>query len=225
MKHFAFAALLLTTPPAFADNRCFNLGDFGELAMKMRIAGISEAAVLNRLSQSDFVQLSQDEQEFIIGAVSTIYDVEPDGMLDDNLVEAAGAFVTSTCHKTFGGRDGGYIALEEPSFPVEPSAPAYAPPAYSPPVNQRWIVVASRATQHEAIDLARAYSHQFPTTQVFLAKTGWFAVSVGSAPANKAPSILSDLKGNQEIPRDSYLLPMQRYHTPIWAAVDAGMGN
>lgn len=216
MKKLALSAILLTATPVFADDLCNSVGNFGMLAMDLRLTGISESAVYNELSEADFADIQPATQVLLLGVISAIYDVElMTGAPDETHIMLAGVAASTVCREMLRKSDSGYVASKEAVIQPAPSAPAY-----TPSVNHLWIVVASRADQQEAIDLARSYSPQFPSAQVFLAKNGWFAVSVGSAPTDKAPTVIGELLGNQKIPSDSYLLPKQRYHTPIWAAMD-----
>jgi hypothetical protein len=64
----------------------------------------------------------------------------------------------------------------------EEAAESYASAAgdFTLPISQRWLVIATRSTETEAVRLAHQYKETFPTTRVFLSSNGWYLITAGA---------------------------------------------
>lgn len=81
--------------------------------------------------------------------------------------------------------------------------------------NQRWIVLASRQAQEEAIGVALAHRFSFRNLRVVESANGWFAVVAG-------PEAVSDIRARKETlvqrgaPRDMIFSRGEAYRTTVW---------
>ncbi len=83
--------------------------------------------------------------------------------------------------------------------------------------DMRWLALASRQSEDEAIGVARAYRFQFPSIRVVQASNGWFAVVTG-------PERLASLRARRDqmlksgsIPRDTLFSRGDGYVRQVWA--------
>lgn len=78
------------------------------------------------------------------------------------------------------------------------------------PKNKRLVIIASRPTYEEAVELAENYKPRFTGTQVMVATNGWYSISIGSFYKDEK-YLLDQLIADGEIPSDSYLSKTTRF--------------
>lgn len=83
----------------------------------------------------------------------------------------------------------------------------------------RWIALASRQTEDEAIGVARAYRFQFPTVRVVQATNGWFAVVAGPERVPNARARKEQLLKEGSVPSDMLFSRGDGYVRQVWAPV------
>jgi peptidoglycan hydrolase-like protein with peptidoglycan-binding domain len=80
----------------------------------------------------------------------------------------------------------------------------------------RWLLVASRPTENEAVDFARDQLAVFPDTIVVRTVNGLYAIVVGVIPIERSEERLKWLKALRTIPQDSLLADGGRFVALIW---------
>jgi S1-C subfamily serine protease len=83
---------------------------------------------------------------------------------------------------------------------------------------ERWVVVAARSDQTEAIDLARTYARSVNGVHVARAKNGWYAIVVGPLLAKSIGEARSKLALRLDIPSDAYLGRIDGFQEHIFDA-------
>ncbi|MGJ4859507.1 peptidoglycan-binding protein [Labrys sp. La1] len=91
-----------------------------------------------------------------------------------------------------------------------------------PQANTFWLVVASRPTQEEAVDLARAYSATIGPIFVVQSQNGLYAIVAGTLNFDKAKPNLITLKDLHIIPQDSFLSHGENLDRIVWLGFDRG---
>ncbi|MFD1695194.1 caspase family protein [Roseibium aestuarii] len=86
------------------------------------------------------------------------------------------------------------------------------------PRGGNWLVIASRASSGEALEVARDYAGRFAQTTVFQSNNGWFAITLGWLDSASGEQIKAGLISRRLIPGDSYLHNGQRFSRVIWSA-------
>lgn len=72
------------------------------------------------------------------------------------------------------------------------------------------IVVKSTKSLSEAKRMKLDWMNKGHPVRIIKSKNGWYAISVGSYPIDKAKQLLSSKKGDGDIPKDSYIFPPSR---------------
>ncbi|WP_305984241.1 caspase family protein [Roseibium sp. MMSF_3544] len=103
-------------------------------------------------------------------------------------------------------------------FWFSPASVRQAEAAVMPGGNGGWLVVASRPTAPDAINVARSYSNRFPQTTVFQSNNGWFAITLGWMTQPAGNRYKSSLLASGLIPGDSYFHNGQRFQFAVWSA-------
>ena len=75
--------------------------------------------------------------------------------------------------------------------------------AYAAPAEERWVVLAARQDQGEAVDLARIYARSVDGVRVTRAKNGWFAIVAGPIFVKTIAEARTALSVRLYIPGDS----------------------
>jgi len=91
-----------------------------------------------------------------------------------------------------------------------------------PQPNTFWLVVASRPTQEEAVDLARSYSTTIGPIFVVQSQNNLYAIVAGTLNFDKAKSNLMTLKDLHIIPQDSFLSRGESFDRILWLGFDRG---
>lgn len=91
-----------------------------------------------------------------------------------------------------------------------------------PQANTFWLVVASRPTQEEAVDLARSYSATIGPIFVVQSQNGLYAIVAGTLNFDKAKPNLATLKDLHIIPQDSFLSRGESLDRIVWLGFDRG---
>ncbi|WP_448954850.1 hypothetical protein [Labrys neptuniae] len=91
-----------------------------------------------------------------------------------------------------------------------------------PQANTFWLVVASRPTQEEAVDLARTYAATIGPIFVVQSQNGLFAIVAGTLNFDKAKPNLITLKDLHIIPQDSFLSRGDNLDRIVWLGFDRG---
>ncbi|MGH2341756.1 SH3 domain-containing protein [Segnochrobactraceae bacterium EtOH-i3] len=75
----------------------------------------------------------------------------------------------------------------------------------------RWIVVVSRSNVDEAVAIAQNIEPQVPSVTVFQSSNGYYAVTLGYVPVERAREIIDALIAKGVIPQDSFLSGGERW--------------
>ena len=78
------------------------------------------------------------------------------------------------------------------------------------------LVVFSSQDQITAIQIAKTYARQFPSTSVFQTKNGNYAVILGNVGKIEGEAIKADLISSGTIPSDTYLSKGDRFVSQVW---------
>lgn len=89
--------------------------------------------------------------------------------------------------------------------------------SFSQKGDSRWIALASRQTEDEAIGVARAYRFQLPTVRVVQATNGWFAVVAGPERVPNAKVRKEQLIREASVPNDMLFSRGDGYVREVWA--------
>lgn len=87
-----------------------------------------------------------------------------------------------------------------------------------------WLQIEARPTLTTAEERARDYAGRLDDVNGFRLSTGWYAIALGPYSADEAPAILSNLRANGLIPRDSYIQDGTSFGVRFWP-VGAGFTN
>lgn len=89
--------------------------------------------------------------------------------------------------------------------------------AFSQRGDYRWIALASRQTEDEAIGVARSYRFQFPSVRVLQATNGWFAVVAGPERVANMKARKEQLQKEGSVPSDMLFSRGDAYVRQVWA--------
>lgn len=79
-----------------------------------------------------------------------------------------------------------------------------------------WIQIEAQPSLLEAETRARIYAQEFPDTQAHSIGSGWYAITLGPLPEDKADLRMSQLRARAAIPRDSFLATGANYRQRIY---------
>ena len=82
--------------------------------------------------------------------------------------------------------------------------------------DMRWIQIEAQPSLLEAETRARIYAQEFPDTQAHSIGSGWYAITLGPLPEDKADLRMSQLRARAAIPRDSFLATGANYRQRIY---------
>lgn len=82
--------------------------------------------------------------------------------------------------------------------------------------NKRWLVLAARSTQAEAVAVAQGFASTFPDLRVVEASNGWFAIVVGPRRGSSLNEVRRGLPKNAALPRDVYVSDGAKYLNTVW---------
>ena len=68
-----------------------------------------------------------------------------------------------------------------------------------------WVIVYSRPTLGEAVDLAKQLETDWPSTSIFQSQNGWYAISIGTLRDNDQQHLKDEWIATGRIPDDSFL--------------------
>ncbi len=108
------------------------------------------------------------------------------------------------------------LAVVAVVFGVSGSCLAQSSP-FSQKGDYRWMALASRQTEDEAIGVARAYRFQFPTVRVMQATNGWFAVVAGPERVPNLKTRKEQLLKEGSVPSDMLFSRGDGYVRQVWA--------
>lgn len=91
------------------------------------------------------------------------------------------------------------------------------PSTFSQKGDYRWIALASRQTEDEAIGVARSHRFQFPTVRVVQATNGWFAVVAGPERVPNLKARKEQLLKEGSVPSDMLFSRGDGYVRQVWA--------
>ncbi len=87
---------------------------------------------------------------------------------------------------------------------------------YELPEGYKYLIIASRATDDQAVALAKSYADIFPGTQVFRGENGWHPIAIGIERTWRAEKIIRKLVRRGAIPPDSYVSSGTKYIDRVW---------
>lgn len=126
------------------------------------------------------------------------------------------------CSATLASASFRHVSHQTPTSPAQ-FLRQVQPVALRPPHSDAvWLVVASRSTEYEAIDLAQSYAPTLGPTIVAQGRNGVFAVIAGTLNADKAKPNLKTLKELLIIPQDSFLSRGDNFERVSWASFERG---
>lgn len=79
-----------------------------------------------------------------------------------------------------------------------------------------WVQIEARPSLSDAEDRARAYAAVFPNVSGYALSTGWYAIVLGPFSEAEALQQMQLLKGENLIPRDSYIADTRRFARRFW---------
>ena len=82
--------------------------------------------------------------------------------------------------------------------------------------DMHWIQIEAQPSLLEAETRARIYAQEFPDTQAHSIGSGWYAITLGPLPEDKADLRMSQLRARAAIPRDSFLATGANYRQRIY---------
>ncbi len=82
--------------------------------------------------------------------------------------------------------------------------------------DMHWIQIEAQPSLLEAETRARIYAQEFPDTQAHSIGSGWYAITLGPMPEDKADLRMSQLRARAAIPRDSFLATGANYRQRIY---------
>jgi len=82
--------------------------------------------------------------------------------------------------------------------------------------DKAWVQVEAHPSQAEAIDRAEAYAAAFPDVTAYATRTGWIAIVLGPYAPAAAAGRLNDLKRENMIPADSYIVDGSAFGDVVW---------
>ena len=82
--------------------------------------------------------------------------------------------------------------------------------------NKRWLVLAARSTQAEAVSVAQGFASTFRDLRVVEASNGWFAIIVGPRRGSSLNEVRRGLPKNTSLPRDVYVSDGAKYLDTVW---------
>lgn len=80
-----------------------------------------------------------------------------------------------------------------------------------PPEGERWVQVASRPNPEEARAVASEFRDRWQESQVFLSQNGWYAIVIGSLPAQEGSATIDAWKADGIVPDDTVMMTGQSY--------------
>jgi hypothetical protein len=80
-----------------------------------------------------------------------------------------------------------------------------------------WVVIASRTTAQEALDVAEEYTSHFASTAVVASSNGRFAVVAGWLNRDSGKPLKDALIASNLIPADSFLSSGDKFQAPVWS--------
>ena len=82
--------------------------------------------------------------------------------------------------------------------------------------DMHWIQIEAQPSLLEAETRARIYAQEFPDTPAHSIGSGWYAITLGPLPEDKADLRMSQLRARAAIPRDSFLATGANYRQRIY---------
>lgn len=86
---------------------------------------------------------------------------------------------------------------------------------------QVWVQIEAQPSLAEAEARARVYAEQFPETQGYLLRSGWYGIMLGPYPAAEAAERLNELKRSRAIPADSFIAFARNFGDQYWPPAGA----
>jgi uncharacterized protein YraI len=87
-----------------------------------------------------------------------------------------------------------------------------------PGPGKAWLTIASRASEAEAVALARSYAARFPSAIVFQSINGYYAVTLGWAERDRGEALRQSLAASGAVPADAYFHNGERFIRTVWSA-------
>lgn len=133
--------------------------------------------------------------------------------------------VTSVLLRVADGDPHGLLSLSSGSFyPIVSLGDKYELGEHQDP-GQSWVQVYSRPSIAEAQLIAQQVKMEWPYTEIFLARNGWYAVAIGQVKSDQAEGYLNDWKVRGRIPFDSLAVTGQHYRHRIPVSSYQGAGS
>jgi hypothetical protein len=90
------------------------------------------------------------------------------------------------------------------------------------PEQARYIAVAARQAENDAVSLANELRERGLAVKVYSLANGWFAIALDHKPVAPARALLASLQQRGVLPVDAYLTTGERYQTVIWTSEGGG---
>lgn len=93
---------------------------------------------------------------------------------------------------------------------------------FKAPDQTRYIAVAARQAENDAVSLANELRERGLAVKVYSLANGWFAIAIDHQPVAPAKALLASLQQRGVLPADAYLTTGERYQTVIWTSAGGG---
>lgn len=93
---------------------------------------------------------------------------------------------------------------------------------FKAPDQTRYIAVAARQAENDAVSLANELRERGLAVKVYSLANGWFAIAIDHQPVAPAKALLASLQQRGVLPADAYLTTGERYQTVIWTSEGGG---
>lgn len=90
------------------------------------------------------------------------------------------------------------------------------------PDQARYIAVAARQAENDAVSLANELRERGLAVKVYSLANGWFAIAIDHQPVAPAKALLASLQQRGVLPADAYLTTGERYQMVIWTSEGGG---
>lgn len=99
---------------------------------------------------------------------------------------------------------------------------ALSPRAAEAQEGEVWLQIEAQPTLAEAEARARAYAAEFPETEGYRLRSGWYGIMLGPYPAAEGNRRLNDLKRSRAIPADSFIAFARNFGDQYWPPEGTG---